>query len=163
MKILKRCLFTMITAMLVTSVFAQVPAGRPPRPLFWVATTAWPDGGEVPMKYAARGENRSPAFEFRWNLGTNPGAPPESLQTYAVILHDVENSANKTTADTLHWSVFNIPGTATGLPEGLGAGDLPDGTRNGLGNASRAGKSPVYDGPGAGQGPIHHYLFEFYA
>ena len=115
------------------------------------------------MKYAARGENKSPAFEFHWNLGTNPGTAPASLQTYAVILHDVENSANKTTADTLHWSAFNIPGTATGLPEGLGSGDLPDGTRNGPGNASRAGKPPAYDGPGAGQGPIHHYLFEFYA
>jgi len=161
---MKRELLSMIIVMSTSAVvFAQVPANRPPRPLFWVATTAWPDGGEVPMKYAARGENKSPAFEFHWNLGTNPGTAPESLQTYAVILHDVENSTNKTTADTLHWSVFNIPGTATSLPEGLGSGDLPDGTRNGPGNASRAGKPPVYDGPGAGQGPIHHYLFEFYA
>jgi Raf kinase inhibitor-like YbhB/YbcL family protein len=145
---------------------AQAPAGRgaaPPRLAFWVTTTAWPDGGEIPLKHSARGENKSPAFEFHWNLGTNPTTAPDSLQTYAVILHDLEGSANKTTVDTFHWSAFNIPGTAKGLPEGLGAGDLPDGTRNGPGIATRNGNAPVYFGPGAGPGPIHHYLFEFYA
>jgi hypothetical protein len=116
------------------------------------------------MKNAGRGDNKSPAFEFHWNLGTNPGTAPESLKTYAVILHDIENSANKGTGDTLHWAAFNIPGTATGLPEGLGTGDLPDGTRNGPGIASsRGGGTPGYFGPGAGPGPVHHYIFEFYA
>ena len=141
-------------------VMAQGPAkgkGGPPRPVFSVSSPAWPDGGEVPMKHAFKGENKSPAFEFNWST------PPEGLQTYAVIFHDVENSSNKTSADTLHWTAFNIPGTAKGLPEGLEAGDLPDGTRNGPGIAARGGKTPAYFGPGAGPGPIHHYVFEFYA
>jgi hypothetical protein len=146
---------------------AQAPAagrrGGPPRPVLWVTTTAWQDGGEIPLTNAARGDNKSPAFEFHWNLGTNPATAPENLQTYAVIFHDVENSSNKTTADTLHWSAFNIPGSAKGLAEGLGSGDLADGTRNGPGLGSRGGKPPVYFGPGAGPGPIHHYVFEFYA
>jgi Raf kinase inhibitor-like YbhB/YbcL family protein len=138
---------------------AQGPAkgkGGPPRPVFSVSSTAWPDGGEVPMKHAFRGENKSPAFEFHWS------APPEGLQTYAVVFHDIENSTNKTTVDTLHWAAFNIPGTAKGLPEGLGAGDLPDGTRNGPGIGAGRG-APAYFGPGAGPGPFHHYVFEFYA
>jgi Raf kinase inhibitor-like YbhB/YbcL family protein len=143
---------------------AQNPPAKPaPRLVLWVTTTAWADGAEIPMTNAARGDNKSPAFEFHWNLGTNPGTAPESLQTYAVIFHDVENSSNKTSADTLHWSAFNIPGSAKGLPEGLGSGDLPDGTRNGPGIAARQGKAPAYFGPGAGPGPIHHYVFEFYA
>jgi Raf kinase inhibitor-like YbhB/YbcL family protein len=145
---------------------AQPPAakkGGPPRPVLSVTSTAWPDGGEVPMRNAGRGENKSPAFEFHWSLGTNPGSAPEALQTYAVIFHDIENSTNKTTADTLHWAAFNIPGTAKGLPEGLGSGDLADGTRNGPGIASRGGNPPAYFGPGAGPGPLHHYVFEFYA
>ena len=103
--------------------------------MLWVTSTGWPDGGEVPMKHAGRGENKSPAFEFHWNLGPNPGTAPENLQTYAVIFHDIENSTNRGTSDTLHWTAFNIPGTAKGLPEGLGPGDLPDGTRNGPGSA----------------------------
>ncbi len=149
---------------------AQAPAaqrgggrGGAPRPSFWVSTNAWPDGGEVPMKYAGRGENKSPAFAFHWNLGPNPGAPPENLQSYAVIFHDIENATNRGTTDTLHWSAFNIPGSATGIPEGLGPGDLPDGTRNGPGIAARGGNPGSYFGPGAGPGPFHHYVFEFYA
>ena len=115
------------------------------------------------MRNAGRGENKSPAFEFHWTLGPNAAAAPETLQTYAVIFHDIENSSMKTTVDTLHWSAFNIPGTAKGLPEGLAAGDLPDGTRNGPGIANRGGNPGAYFGPGAGPGPIHHYVFEFYA
>ena len=136
--------------------------GGPPRPNLSVTSSAWPDGGEVPMKYSGRGDNKSPDFEFHWNLGPNTIPTPDGVQTYAVIFHDVENSTNKTTEDTLHWTAFNIPGSAKGLPEGLGTGDLPDGTRNGPGIAARRG-TPGFFGPGAGPGPIHHYVFEFYA
>jgi len=171
MKIMQRGL---LSAIIVLSsgaiVMAQGPAGAkgapkgPPRPVFSVTTTAWPDGGEVPLKHAFRGENMSPPWEFHWSIVNDPAPAPDALQSYAVIFHDVENSTNKTTVDTLHWSAFNIPGTAKGLPEGLGKGDLPDGTRNGPGIASaRGGNPPAYFGPGAGPGPIHHYLFEFYA
>jgi Raf kinase inhibitor-like YbhB/YbcL family protein len=166
MRNMQRVLFSAAIALSSAAMaVAQAPAAAkaPPRPVLWVTTDAWADGGEVPMKNAGRGENKSPAFEFHWNLGTNPTTPPAELQTYAVIFHDVENSTNKTTVDTLHWSAFNIPGTAKGLPEALGKGDLPDGTRNGPGIANRGGNPGAYFGPGAGPGPIHHYLFEFYA
>jgi phosphatidylethanolamine-binding protein (PEBP) family uncharacterized protein len=136
--------------------------GGPPRPVLSVTSPAWADGGEVPMKNAGRGENKSPEFEFHWSLGNNPTEAPEGLQTYAIVFHDIENSSNKTTVDTLHWSAFNIPGTTKTLPEGLGSGDLPDGTRNGPGIAAGRG-APAYFGPGAGPGPFHHYVFEFYA
>ena len=115
------------------------------------------------MHNAARGDNKSPAFEFHW-MNINAAAPaPAALQSYAVILHDVENSTMRGTADTLHWAAFNIPGTATGLPEGLGPGDLPDGTINGPGLSRRNSNPGAYYGPGAGAGPFHHYVFEFYA
>ncbi len=153
-------------AFLPVALLAQTGASKgtpPPRLVFSVTSAAWPDGGEIPMKNAFRGENKSPAFEFHWTLGGNTASAPETLQTYAVIFHDVENSTNKTTADTLHWTAFNIPGSAKGLPEGLGTGDLPDGTRNGPGLLARNGNPGGYFGPGAGPGPFHHYIFEFYA
>lgn len=137
--------------------------GGPPRPVLSVSSTGWADGAEVPMHHAFRGDNKSPAFEFHWTAANAPASAPEGLQTYAVIFHDVENSTNKTTADTLHWTAFNIPGTAKGLPEGLGTGDLADGTRNGPGLLARGGNPGGYFGPGAGVGPLHHYVFEFYA
>ena len=98
---------------------APAPPGRggAPRLSFWVTSSAWADGGMIPMKHSGRGDNKSPAFEFHWNLGTNPGTAPDTLKTYAVILHETENSSSRTTTDTLHWSAFNIPGTATGLAE----------------------------------------------
>ncbi len=169
MKVVQRSLLSaLIVSSSVAIALAQTPpaggrAAAPPRPVLWVTSTAFPDGGEVPPHNAGRGDNKSPAFEFHWNLGTNPSTPPENLATYAVIFHDIENSTNKTVTDTLHWSAFNIPGTAKGLTEGLDKGDLPDGTRNGPGIMARGGNPGQYFGPGAGPGPFHHYVFEFYA
>jgi Raf kinase inhibitor-like YbhB/YbcL family protein len=59
----------------------------------------------------------------------------------------------------LHWMVWNIPPTATALPEGVPQGaTLPDGARQ----ISATG--PNYRGPGAPpSGPPHHYVFELYA
>lgn len=146
---------------LPAAVQAQTPPA--PSPRLSVTSSAWPDGGEIPARNAARGDNKSPAFEFRWFLGTAPTSPPAALQSYAVIFHDIENATQRGTADTLHWAAFNIPRTATGLPEGLAAGDLPDGTINGPGLARRNNSPGAYFGPGAGPGPFHHYVFEFYA
>lgn len=157
-----------------TLLIAQPPAGGgapgggkgggkgPARPVLSVSSPAWPDGGEVPAVNAGLGGNKSPEFTFNWSIAGQPAPAPMELQTYAVVFHDIENSSNRTTVDTLHWSAFNIPGTAKGLPEGLAGGDLPDGTRNGPG-IRRGGGAPAYFGPGAGVGPFHHYVFEFYA
>ena len=134
------------------------PAG----PVFTVTSPAFPDGGEVPRKHSFYGENKLPQFDFSWLQGSNSVAPPATLQTYVVIFHDIENATAKGPTDTLHWAAFNIPGTAKGLPEGIGTGDLPDGTRNGPGIGAGRG-APGYFGPGAGPGPFHHYVWEFYA
>lgn len=147
------------------------PAGKgggkgkgPARTVLSVTSTAFPDGGEVPLKYSFYGDNTSPEFTFHWTTGNTSAQPPAGLQSYAVVFHDIENASNRGPVDTLHWSAFNIPGTATGLPEGLPGGDLPDGTRNGPGiAANRPNGTPSYFGPGAGPGPFHHYVFEFYA
>lgn len=131
-------------------------------PTLSVSSPSFPDGGEIPMRHGGRGENKSPQFDFHWNMGPAAAEAPATLVSYAVIFHDIENATARGPVDTLHWAAFNIPGTAKGLPEGLAGGDLPDGTRNGPGiNAGRG--TPSYFGPGAGPGPFHHYVFEFYA
>jgi len=167
-------LYSVLALVPTALILAQGPAGAkgggkggakgPPRTVFSVTSTSFPDGGEIPLKHSFYGENKSPEFTFNWTAGNAPAATPADLQSYAVIFHDMENATNKGPQDTLHWSAFNIPGTAKGLPEGLGTGDLPDGTRNGPGIAgSRPNGTPGYFGPGAGPGPFHHYMFEFYA
>ncbi len=61
-------------------------------PALNVTSSAWPDGGEVPQKYAGRGGNTSPAFEFNWMQGTNPAMPTANLASYLVIFHAIENA-----------------------------------------------------------------------
>ena len=68
-------------------------------------------------------------------------------------------SRNKTTDDQAHWVVWNIPATATGLPEGV-----PKGPKLANGAYQFSATGQMYRGPGAGaNGPKHHYMFELYA
>ena len=111
-------------------------------------TDAFPDGGLVPMKYAARGENVQPAFRF--------SNAPDGTVSYAIIFHDLDVAIGGGTADVLHWLAWNIPASAGGIPEG----GLPEGSVQGR---NLMGQN-VYMGPGAPPGPRdHHYVFELYA
>ena len=134
--------------------------GGPRGPALTVTTAAWPDGDVIPSKYVNAGDKKSPAFDFKWMTGTADAMPPMTLQSFAIVFHDIENAPNATTGeDTLHWMIWDIPGTAKGIPEGLPMGDLPDGSKQCTCNIGRG----AYFGPGAGPGPYHHYVFEFYA
>src|SRR5438067_3522234 len=98
----------------------QRSGGGPPAPAMTLKTTAFPDGGQIPAKYTQAGEQISPALTW-----TN--APP-STQSFVLHMHDPEVARNRTTDDQVHWLVWNIPASATGLPEGVPQGaDLKDG------------------------------------
>jgi len=129
----------------------QRSGGGPPAPAMTLKTTAFPDGGQIPAKYTQAGEQISPALTW-----TN--APPNT-QSFVLHMHDLEVARNRTTDDQVHWLVWNIPASSTGLPEGVPQGaDLKDGSHQ----ISASG--PVYRGPGApATGPMHHYTFEIYA
>lgn len=122
-----------------------------------LSTTAFPDGGLIPVKYsqaapgAAPGEGTSPALVW-----TNV---PAGTQSFLLHMHDIDFVRNRTTDDQVHWLVWNIPAGSTGLQEGLPRGaTLPDGSYQ----ISVTG--PVYRGPGAAaNGPLHHYMFEIFA
>ena len=126
-------------------------AAGPARPAMTLTTTAFPDGGVIPARYTQAGEQVSPALTW-----TN--APPETV-SFVLHMHDPDVARNRTTEDQVHWLVWNIPATATGLREGIPTGaELPDGSRQ----VSATG--PVYRGPGApANGPMHHYTFEVFA
>jgi Raf kinase inhibitor-like YbhB/YbcL family protein len=126
------------------------PTQPPGRPLT-LTSTAFPDGGQIPLKYTQSGEQVSPALSW-----TN--VPPGTV-SFVLHMRDPDVARNRTTEDQVHWLVWNIPGTATGLPEGVPKGaELPDGLRQ----ISASG--PVYRGPGAAaSGPMHHYTFELFA
>jgi Raf kinase inhibitor-like YbhB/YbcL family protein len=145
-----------IVAGIIGVAAAQAPAGagQPSgggTPAMRLTTTAFPDGGQIPVRFTQAGEQTSP--EFTW---TNA---PAGTVSFLFHMHDPDVARNRTTEDQLHWLVWNIPASATGLPEGVPAGaDRPDGSHQ------TSASGPVYRGPGAGaSGPLHHYTFEVYA
>jgi Raf kinase inhibitor-like YbhB/YbcL family protein len=118
---------------------------------------AFPDGGQIPVKFsqaaegAAPGEGTSPAISW--------ANPPAGTQSFVLHMHDLDVVRNRTTDDQAHWVVWNIPATATGLPEGV-----PRGTQLSDGSYQISATGPVYRGPGApATGPLHHYVFELFA
>ena len=127
------------------------PPAAPAAPAMTLTSTAFPDGGVIPPKYTQAGDQTSPALTW-----TNAPANTVSLVLH---MHDLEAARNRTTDDQLHWLVWNIPATATGLPEGVPQGaDRPDGSHQ----ISASGA--MYRGPGAAAaGPMHHYTFEIFA
>jgi Raf kinase inhibitor-like YbhB/YbcL family protein len=148
---------TMLTIGLTTAAVAaaQAPpaAGRGPAgPAMVLTTAAWPDGDPIPAKYTqAVPSPVSPALTW---TNTPPGT-----QSFVLHMHDPDVAIQGTTNDQVHWLVWSIPATSTGLPEGVPQGaQLPDGSRQ----ISASGA--VYRGPGApATGPMHHYTFEIYA
>ena len=131
--------------------------GAPPAPPMTMTVEGFADGGQIPVKYSqaapgvANGEGLSPAI--RW------ANVPAGTQSFVLHMHDLEVVRNRTTDDQAHWVVWNIPPSATGLPEGVPKGSpRPDGSQQ----ISATGQ--MYRGPGApANGPPHHYMFELYA
>jgi Raf kinase inhibitor-like YbhB/YbcL family protein len=86
---------------------------------------------------------------------------PAGVVTFALIMHDPDTAPQKKAEDILHWMAFNIPASATELPEGVpAAAAMADG-----GVQAKSFRGAVgYMGPGApAAGPYHHYTFELYA
>jgi Raf kinase inhibitor-like YbhB/YbcL family protein len=140
------------------SAFAQAPAGqpaaRPPAgPGLTLTTTAFEDGGVIPVKYTSADPKAvSPALTW-----TNV---PNGTVTFALIFHDPDVALKRSTMDVLHGMWFNIPAATTSFAEGALTGSLSDGTVQ----AKNMRGQPGYMGPGAGAaGPMHHYTFELFA
>jgi len=107
-------------------------------------------GGEIPRRHTCQGQDVSPALAW--------AGVPAGAKTLALVVDDPDApdpAAPKTT--WVHWVVFDIPATATGLPEGAGAAP-PSGAhaaKNDWGRAAWGGPCP----------PVgrHRYFFTLYA
>lgn len=120
-----------------------------------ITSPAFSDGEAIPLRNSAYGDNISP--ELAWS-----GAPEG---TASFVLTTVDESVPMP-GGFVHWLVYNIPGTATGLPEGLPAEATVTtpaeiaGTTQGLRGMNQAG----YFGPRPPAGnPPHNYVFTVYA
>lgn len=135
------------------SAFAQ-PKGGPTGPGLTVTSPDFEDGGVIPNKFTQADPNPvSPKLDWTH--------VPMGTMSFTLILHDPDTALQRKTDDVLHWMIFNIPGTATGLPGGVPAtAKLDDGSINAKNLRGAVG----FMGPGAGAaGPYHHYTFELFA
>jgi Raf kinase inhibitor-like YbhB/YbcL family protein len=145
-----------LLALSAAAVLAQGPAQTkaPARPGLTLTSTSFEDGGVIPNKYT-QNEASPVSPKLDW---TNV---PAGTVSFVLWMHDPDTALQKKTDQVLHWLVFNIPGSATGLPEGVpNTATLPDGTVQ----PKNTRGAPGYLGPGApAVGPYHHYTLELFA
>jgi len=103
----------------------------------------------IPTRFACDGANLSP--ELDWS------GVPDSAVTLALVVVDPDAP----TRTFVHWVIFNIPTSATGLTRGVPKEpDLGGGLYQGLNDFAKVG----YDGPCPPEGTApHRYFFKLFA
>jgi Raf kinase inhibitor-like YbhB/YbcL family protein len=149
------CAILAISAAFTAPAKAQAPpAAAPAVPGLTLTSPAFEDGSIIPGKFT-QSVDMFVSPQLKWSN------VPANTVSFVLIAHDPDAAPDKKIADVLHWMAFNIPATATGLPEGVPASAmLPDGTVQAKNRRGAVG----YLGPGApAVGPYHHYTFELFA
>lgn len=119
-----------------------------------VSSTVFAHDSDIPLRFSAYGEGISPDISWR-NL-------PAGTRQLALILDD---PVVDTLQPFVHWIAYNIPVTATGLPQGLSPDAIVthpglEGMINGANDIRRTG----YFGPRPpADGKVHTYNFRIYA
>jgi Raf kinase inhibitor-like YbhB/YbcL family protein len=111
-----------------------------------ITSDAFNDGGTIPSKYTCDGQDISPVVSWQ--------GIPDGTESIALIMDDPD-ALGRT---FVHWVIFNIPGNATGLPEGVPS-DLGDSSLQGKTDFGKIG----YGGPCPPSGKPHRYFFKVYA
>ena len=115
-----------------------------------LTSTAFRHQGEIPLHYTCDGDDVSPPLA--WS-GVPPGA-----KSLVLIVDDPDAPDPKAPKMTwAHWLLYNIPPTATGLPEHVATKNLPQGTLEGINDWKRTG----YGGPCPPIGR-HRYFHKLY-
>ncbi len=114
---------------------------------FSLSSSAFKDGEMIPQKYTADGQNVSPPLKW------------DSIPTGSKSLALIADDPDAPMGTWVHWVIFNIPITETGLPEGIPTkASLPDGSLQGTNGSHELG----YDGPSPPSG-THRYYFKLFA
>ena len=116
-----------------------------------LTSTAFTHNGPIPKPYTCQGKDISPALVW--------SGLPAGTKSLALIVDDPDAPDPKAPKMTwVHWVLYNIPASATGLPEAVAPAALPAGTREGKNDWKRTG----YGGPCPPIGR-HRYFHKLYA
>ena len=116
-----------------------------------ITSTAFSPNGDIPKRYTCDGQDVSPPLAW--------SALPEGTKSLVLIVDDPDApdpAAPKMT--WVHWVLYNISPDVAGLAEGIGASQLPKGTKEGMNDWKRTG----YGGPCPPIGR-HRYFHKLYA
>ena len=106
------------------------------------------EGQTIRRTYTADGADVSPALH--WSHA------PVGTKSFAVTCRD----SDAPRGTFIHWVIYNIPGNASGVPEGLPRQEqLPDGSIQGMNDFQETG----YIGPKPPPARTHNYHFELTA
>ena len=132
--------------------------GRGGPPPFAMMSTSIADGSFLAVKYTCAAGPAAVSPDLHWMNA------PRDTAGFVLIVHDMEPRPRKGLDDILHWMVWNIPPTATQIPEAVptNAQQLPDGSMQTNGNPGQGGNAG-YRPPCPPAGPSHHYAFELFA
>lgn len=113
-----------------------------------VRSLDWAQGGRIPARYTADGEDRSPSVEF--------GSVPDGVRSFALVFDDPDAPVGT----WVHWVIYDLPGTLRKLAEGIPRTEtLPGGARQGRNSWDEVG----YQGPSPPPGKPHRYILHLYA
>jgi Raf kinase inhibitor-like YbhB/YbcL family protein len=116
-----------------------------------ITSSAFPARGEIPRRFTCDGAGASPPLSW--------SGVPRGVRSLALVVDDPDAPDPKAPRTTwTHWILYDIPASATHLPEAVTAAELPAGTRQGLNGWQREG----YGGPCPPIGR-HRYFFHLYA
>lgn len=116
-----------------------------------LTSPAFEHGGEIPRQYTCDGADRSPPLV--WS-----GVPPGTRSLVLIVEDPDAPDPAAPKRLWIHWILYDMPPDGSGLPEGVGAADLPPGTRTGLTDSG----SDAWHGPCPPIGR-HRYYFHLYA
>jgi Raf kinase inhibitor-like YbhB/YbcL family protein len=109
-----------------------------------LTSTAFVDGGAIPMDFSCDGRNMSPPLSW--------SAPPSATLALVIVVDDQDVTFT-------HWALYDLL-SGTSLPAGVPAtAALASGGKQGLNSAGTVG----YTGPCPPRGSTHHYVFRIIA
>jgi Raf kinase inhibitor-like YbhB/YbcL family protein len=135
---------------LLCSAFSGAAGGETPM-TFTLESSGFDSGGGIPIEYTCEGRDVSPPLSWT--------GLPDGTKSLALIVDDPDAPDPKAPRVTwVHWVLYNLSPSATGLPEDASKAGLPSGARQGLNDWKRSG----YGGPCPPIGR-HRYFHKLYA
>lgn len=148
-----------LAILVLAATAAALPSATSAQPAALTVTSPTLTAGQpIPKQHSADGENTSPAIAW--------AGAPAGAKSFALVLEDTDVLIPPANPQPfVHWVVYNVPATATGLPANLPIDPeaaMPAaiaGAVQGVSGFRRA----IYRGPAPPPGKPHHYHFVVYA